>query len=115
MATAPSGRALHLRTHSRARTRFGLPRAARGPTGNEPELARLQGSLPLPWLEGLRPSLAGARLQWAACSASPACPCPAECNRRARAPGAARCPDAGSPAHSPHLTRGAFLEAAIRR
>lgn len=70
---------------------------------------------PVASLGGLQPAPAGARLRWAARSSSPACPCPPGCNMRAQARGAARCPDAGSPAERPHLIRGAFLEAAIRR
>lgn len=52
MATAPSGRAPQLRTHTCPGTRLGLPGDARNPAGNEPELARLHGSLPVASLAG---------------------------------------------------------------
>lgn len=60
-------------------------------------------------------ALALARLRWAAGRSSQACLCPLEGHTRARTRGAEHCSDAGSPPESPHLTRGAFLEAAIRR
>lgn len=87
MATAPSGRAPQLRTHTCPGTRLGLPGDARDPAGNEPELARLHGSLPVASLAGLRSAPAGARLRWAAHRSSPARPCPPECNMRARGRG----------------------------
>lgn len=107
------GRRRPLRGHSPGRRALAAG-GARGPAGNAPELAGLRGSLPCSrsggsGKQGPSPN------SWR----PPAAPHPLVPTlrgaTRAPGPGAARCPEAGSPAESPHLTRGAFLEAAIRR
>lgn len=82
------------------------PGGARGHAGSELSPARLHGSIPGSSSEGSRQS-------WPAPDdRGPAAPRPLF----PTLPGVqlAR-PDAGQPAQSPHLTRGGFLEAAIRR
>lgn len=115
-ATAPSGRTPQLFGHTHPGTELGLrkPGGARGPARNKPELARCMA--PSPSSRSGGSSKPGPSPD---CSGPPAAlhprSLPSGLPHAHTGPGSRARPDTGSRAQSPHLTRGAFLEAAIRR